>query len=87
MRLDVASETRRRNATGVARLAARSIEVRNAVVKRQSYSDLHSMNPSSIYTMHIMRTDVPESNDEIYFSTAVSSHSQQLKDYKYYCLC
>jgi len=35
----------------------------------------------------IMQTDVPESNDEIYFSTAVSSHSQQLKDYKYYCLC
>ena len=95
-----------RNATGVARLAARAIEVRKAVVKRRSYGDrsnsnkmpkssktiratknrpvclvykyLNSVNPYSIYTMHIvliMQTDVPEPNDEIYFSTAVSSQS------------
>ena len=107
-----------RNATDVARLAARAIEVRKAVVKRRSYGDrsnsnkmpkssktiratknrpvclvdkyLNSVNPCSIYTMHIswiMQTDVPEPNDEIYLSTAVSSHSQQLKVYKYYCLC
>jgi len=33
------------------------------------------------------RTDVPEFTDEIYLSTVVSSHNQQLKDYKYCCLC
>jgi len=33
------------------------------------------------------RTDVPESTDKIYLITAVSTHSQQLKDYKYCCLC